>query len=119
MIGAYLMLKGINYSLRVDSALVIICVALLVGFVKGRMVLSKSVARIVGHLRAQVAPISWKKAYDRKYYLILAIMMGIGMGLRFVSIPDGVRGFIDVTIGSALINGAVLYFREAVNVRVS
>ena len=116
MIGAYLMLKGINYSLKVDSALVIICIALLVGFIKGRMVLSKSVMRIVGHLQAQVAPIFWKKAYDRKYYLILAIMMGIGMGLRFVSIPDGVRGFIDVTIGSALINGAVLYFREATHV---
>ena len=134
-IGAYLMVKGLKWITLAMTALetprligwlsgiagtvqqgtlVLICVSLLVGFIKGRMVLAKTVRRIVARLRAQEAPIRFSQAYDRKYYMILGLMMGLGLLFRFLPIAFDVRGAIDVTIGSALINGAMLYFREAV-----
>jgi hypothetical protein len=40
-------------------------------------------------------------------------MMMLGMIFRYLPIPIDVRGFIDLAIGSALMNGAMLYFRAA------
>jgi hypothetical protein len=40
-------------------------------------------------------------------------MMALGLVFRFLPIPIDLRGLIDVAIGSALINGAMLYFRAA------
>ncbi len=133
-IGAYLMIKGLKWvtlammqpetpalmgylkkitgSLQ-QGALVLICISLLVGFIKGRMVLSKTVSRIVSRLKS-LESISFSNAYDRKYYIILASMMGLGLLFRFLPIAYDIRGFIDVTIGSALMNGAMLYFRAMI-----
>jgi hypothetical protein len=135
VIGSYLMFKGLKWitlamalpetpgllrwfvslagSLQ-QGALLLICLGLLIGFIKGRMVLSKSVNRIVKHLRELKEPIQFSNAYDKKYYIILGSMMGLGLLFRFLPIPFDIRGAIDVTIGSALINGAMLYFREAI-----
>jgi hypothetical protein len=38
-------------------------------------------------------------------------MMALGAIMRLV--PDDWHGFVDVAIGSALINGAMLYFRAS------
>ncbi len=133
-IGAYLMVKGLRWltlammqpetpavmgylksvtgSLQ-QGALVLICVSLLVGFIKGRMVLSKTVERIVSRLKS-LESISFSNAYDKKYYIILAAMMGLGLLFRFLPIAFDIRGAIDVTIGSALMNGAMLYFRAMI-----
>ncbi|MBP7074911.1 MAG: hypothetical protein KBA81_05945 [Rhabdochlamydiaceae bacterium] len=133
-IGAYLMIKGLKWvtlammqpetpalmgylkkitgSLQ-QGALVLICISLLMGFIKGRMVLSKTVSRIVSRLKS-LESISFSNAYDRKYYIILASMMGLGLLFRFLPIAYDIRGFIDVTIGSALMNGAMLYFRAMI-----
>lgn len=94
------------------AALLLICLALLVGFLKGRMILSKTVERISSRILSHPSVLSWKEAYDRKYFIILGVMVLIGMGFRFLGIPLDIRGGIDVAIGSALINGAMLYFRR-------
>ena len=135
VIGSYLMVKGLKWitlsmtlaetprmmgwfsgiagSLQ-QGALLLICLALLIGFIKGRTVLAKSVNRVVARLQAEKAPIRFSNAYDRKYFIIIGSMMGLGMVLRFLPIPFDIRGAVDVTVGSALINGAMLYFRAAV-----
>jgi hypothetical protein len=38
-------------------------------------------------------------------------MVLLGLVIRFLPIPIDARGLVDVAIGSALINGAMLYFR--------
>jgi hypothetical protein len=138
VIGSYLMVKGLKWitlamalgesprllryfsqlagSLQ-QGALVLICLSLLVGFIKGRMVLSKTVSRVVARFRSEKAPIRFANAYDRKYFIILGSMMGLGLLFRFLPIACDIRGGIDVIIGSALINGAMLYFREATTFR--
>jgi len=84
---------------------------LLLGFIKGRFVLSRTVHRISSRIASLPEPIHFLEVYPKSYWILLSSMMGIGLLMRLV--PANIHGFIDVTVGSALINGAVLYFRSA------
>ena len=117
VVGCLLLYKGLQLlSEGVDLASSnrvswLVGVALLVGFVKGRFVLSKTVRRISLRLAEMQGPIRFVDAYPKSYWILLASMMALGFLLRLV--PIEVRGFIDVAVGSALLNGAMLYFRTA------
>jgi hypothetical protein len=99
---------------RHQSALLIICLGLFIGFIKGRTVLSKTVGRIADRINLHPGSLSLKEAYDQKYWIVIGLMMGLGMMFKFLPISIDIRGGIDVAIGSALINGAMLYFRRIV-----
>ncbi|MGR3973550.1 MAG: hypothetical protein QRY72_03140 [Candidatus Rhabdochlamydia sp.] len=99
-----------------DAGMLLICFALLLGLIKGRWILSKTVKRVSERIYQHPSTLGIQDAYDKKYFILLGIMMGLGMSFRFLPIPPDVKGFIDVTVGSALIHGAMLYFREAINV---
>lgn len=98
---------------RQQGALILICVALLLGFFKGRVVLKKTVNRIVNRIHSYPSPISLKEMYPKSYFFLIGGMMGMGMLFKVLPLPLDVKGFIDFTIGAALINGAMLYFRAA------
>lgn len=93
------------------AALVWIAFALLIGFLKGRKVFSKSVQRSVSRILALPNPAPLSKIYTLSYYLLIASMVLLGVLVRYA--PLDIRGGVDVAIGSALINGAMLYFRQA------
>jgi hypothetical protein len=99
-------------SSRHQAALLIICFGLLIGFVKGRTVLAKTVKRIADRINGHSEGLTLKQAYDQRYWIVIGLMMLIGMMFRMLSIPFDIRGGVDVAIGSALINGAMLYFRH-------
>lgn len=94
-----------------QSATALMGLGLLVGFIKGRFILAKTVRRVVGRIASLPLPIRIHEAYSPSYWLLIGLMIVLGMSLRFLPIPIDVRGTIDVAIGSALINGALLYFR--------
>ena len=96
-----------------QAATVFIGLGLLVGYVKGRFVLVKSVRRIVKRIDLLPYPIRFSQAYHPSYWLLIASMIALGVSLRFLPIALDIRGFIDVAIGSALINGSMLFFRAA------
>lgn len=108
-IGTFLLYKGLH--LVVDSAS--LGIGLVIGFIKGRFVLAKTVRRVVGRIAALPLPIRLKDAYSKSYWILIGSMVVLGMSFRFLPISVGARGIIDVAIGSALINGALLYFRAA------
>jgi hypothetical protein len=56
---------------------------------------------------------SLTQIYSPTYYLLIGIMIGLGLSLKIFGLPIDIRGLVDVTIGAALINGAMLYFRSA------
>ena len=91
----------------------LIAVALLIGFIKGRFVLVKTVRRVSFRIQSLPLPIKITSLYTPSYLILLGSMMGLGFLIRFIPMPTDIRGFIDVAIGSALINGAILYFRAA------
>lgn len=131
-IGVFLLYKGLHYMAdaavsgtslsfqyqellgnpqQVASA--VIGLALLIGYVKGRFILSKTVQRVVQGIRILQGPIRLSQVYSKKYGILISSMMGIGMLMKILPIPVDVRGFIDIAVGSALVQGALLYFRAA------
>ena len=97
-----------------QAAVVIIACALLIGRLKARMVLSKTINRVITHIKKQKDPLFISSVYQRNYFILIGSMMFLGMALkRVIPYPD-VMGAIDLAIGSALIQGGVGYFREGV-----
>jgi len=95
------------------GAMILLCLGLVLGFIKGRFVLKKTVSRIVNRIRSFPSPLSIKQLYPKGYYIILFSMMLMGFLFKFLPLPLDVKGFVDFTVGIALINGAMLYFRAA------
>lgn len=96
-----------------QGMLAIVVAALMIGFLKGRFVLGKSAMKVMDRIRSMSNPASLSGIYSPKYYLLIGGMVLLGMSIKVLGLPNDVRGFVDVTIGSALINGAMIYFRSA------
>ena len=94
-----------------QSGTVIVAIALLIGFAKGRFVLSKTVQRVVGRIRSLPEPIAFGDVYARSYWIIIGSMALLGLTMKYLPIPVDLRGFVDTAVGAALMNGAMLYFR--------
>jgi hypothetical protein len=139
-IGLFLLFKGLNFLVlamkgegetlwmgplgailggKEQSSLFFISAALLIGFIKGRFVLVKSVKRIVARILSLPNPAPLIAVYTKGYFLLIGGMMGLGFMLKWVGLPLDVRGTLDVAIGSALMHGALLYFRNAASVHNS
>lgn len=95
------------------AALMLVIVALIVGYFKGRYVLGKSAKKGVERIRQFPNPAPLASIYSPKYYILLALMMGLGISIKYFGLHNDIRGFIDAAIGAALINGAMIYFRLA------
>lgn len=101
---------------REEAALTLVLLGLAIGFMKGRVVLSKTVARTVARILTMPNPAPLSKIYPKSYYFLLGGMVLLGFLVRFLT--NDIRGFVDVAIGAALINGAMLYFRQAYKTRL-
>ncbi len=99
-----------------EAALSLILLGLLIGFMKGRVVFSKTVGKTVARILTMPNPAPLTRIYTKGYYFLLGGMILLGFLVRFL--PNDIRGFVDVAIGSALINGAMLYFRQAYRIRL-
>ena len=110
------------YLLTIENAaiLLIIC-GMLIGYFKGRFVLGKSAKRGVDRIRSFPNPTSIANIYSAKYYILLGTMVAMGMSIKYMGFDSDIRGFVDVIIGSALINGSMIYFKliQAPNKEVS
>jgi hypothetical protein len=97
---------------RQKAALCLVSIGLIIGFIKGRFVLAKSAGRMVAKIRSHEQPVAWSKVYTWREALLIGLMMCLGMGLRASGLSPDIRGTVDVAIGSALIHGALFYFRS-------
>lgn len=95
------------------AVLMLLVVCLAVGYFKGKFVLAKSAHRGMARIRSFSNPTSLANIYSGTYYMLIAGMIGLGMSIKYLGLPDDVRGTVDVAVGSALINGAMIYFRNA------
>lgn len=111
-VGGFLLYKGLSIlSAFPETASWWIAAGLFVGFIKGRFVLAKTVSRVSDRIASLPLPIRFRDVFSKSYWILIGSMMLLGFALRLV--PLEWRGFVDVTVGSALINGALLYFKSA------
>lgn len=130
-IGVLLLMKGLRFVVHApencallnklmphvggrDQAIVLlIAIGLFAGLIKGRTVLLKAVKKTVKRILSLEAPIKLSEVYDKRYYILMLVMMSLGMLMRILHVPEDIRGTIDIAVGSALMNGAMAYFRTA------
>lgn len=96
-----------------NASIVIITLCLILGFLKGKVIFKKSVSRVVRRIRSFSEPMPLYYIYSPAYYLLIGSMIFLGISIKYFGVPIDVRGFVDVTIGAALLNGSTLYFRSA------
>lgn len=94
-------------------ALMLVAIGMFVGYWKSKKVLLKSVNRSVLRIRSFPNPTSILNIYGKGYYALLLVMIGLGTSMKYLGIPEDIRGTVDIAIGSALINGAMSFFRCA------
>lgn len=104
-------LTGVSGGVE-QAALLLISIALFVGFLKGRMVLSKVVKRGLLRLSDKKDPIAIKEIFSKRDLITFAVMMSLGMAFNLFGLVIDIRGAIDVAVGSALVNGSLLYFKS-------
>ncbi len=132
LIGVFLLLKGFSLLLHPSSdqapsllpyltslttqpeqgSLLLVSIGLIIGFIKGRLVLAKTATRIIRKIESLPNPCSLASVYGPSYLILLASMMGLGMLLNKLPVPYDLRGVIDIAVGSALTNGSAFYFRH-------
>lgn len=101
-----------------DNALIVsVTLGLLLGFVKGRTVLKKTALRQAKAIRTAPNPAKITTLFNKRYLLLIAAMMGLGMIMRILPISADTRGLIDLTIGAGLINGAMNYLRIGMDIK--
>lgn len=125
-LGLHLMIDGLQARAEVpllsslgpflggieQVALFLIVFGLFIGYMKGRYVLGRAAKKGIHRIRTLPEPADISSIYSKQYYLLLGAMVLLGMSIKWLGLPNDVRGFVDVAIGSALINGAMCYFRE-------
>lgn len=102
---------------REQAALALIIFGLIIGFIKGRFVLGKTVRRVSERIVLLPQPVRFAQVYSKGYLMLIGGMILLGMSMKWLGLPAEVRGTIDVAIGSALMNGAMAYFRVAFAVK--
>lgn len=105
---------GLNQE---NAALVLISIGLAIGYIKSKAIFAKTVKKGVAHIRSLPEKAPFYAVYTPKYLVLLGVMILLGLSMKWFSVPLDIRGFIDVAIGAALINGSVLYFKELVPVK--
>ena len=100
-----------------EAAIIVIALALFVGYLKGNYVLSRSVARFVTRLSSLPSPLPIYRMYAPTYYLLIGLMILLGLSMKWLGVPIDIRGFVCTAIGSALLNGALIHFRYSLAIR--
>lgn len=112
--GSKLILKGIKL-LEIShlnmSSLVLVFLAAVVGTLKNIFVLKKTIKRVIARITSLTIPIAAYKVYDKRFYILVGLMIMISFFMDILRVPCTVRGFVDFAIGFALLQGSLRYFK--------
>ena len=86
------------FKSREQAALVLVTSGLVLGFMKGRFVLAKTVKRVVTRISSIPEPIRFSDVYSLGYLALIGSMILLGMGMRWLSVPSDIRGVVDIAV---------------------
>jgi uncharacterized membrane protein len=96
-----------------NAAVILIGLGLVMGFFKGRFVLQKAAHKSFTRISQLDNPTHISNLYTKSNFVLIALMIAMGMSMRYFGMPFDIRGWIDVAVGSALTQGSVAYFQFA------
>jgi hypothetical protein len=106
IMSSFLLFKG--FSLLSPSLLILGCV---VGMLKGYFIMKRTALRISNRILEQSLPLSLKTIYPLSYWFLIALMASLGLFFNLLALPPIIRGVIDTAVGTALLFGAIFYFK--------
>ena len=117
--GGFLLSMGLSLLILQPSlqsqeyAMLLVCLGFILGFIKGRFILSKTARKVVNKILSIAEPISILQVYPPIYLGLIIGMMLMGVGLKRLEIASLIRGVVDVAVGFALISASRVYFQSA------
>ncbi|PIS01693.1 MAG: hypothetical protein COT84_01245 [Chlamydiae bacterium CG10_big_fil_rev_8_21_14_0_10_35_9] len=115
--GMNLVIKGTRLitenHFNIPFLVTLFSLAVLIGTFKNVFIFKKVVKRVVDRIASLKMPISIFKIYDRRFYILIALMIMVSVLLNALRVPSVIRGFVDFAIGFGLIQGAFRYFKFA------
>ncbi|MHC4409359.1 MAG: hypothetical protein ACYS0E_00425 [Planctomycetota bacterium] len=125
IVGLFLIWRGLPYAglrdvpevvgLAGSHTWVALAIAVLVGIGKGMSALRKAARRAVTHITRQGERAPWWNLFSPLMYVLVAIMVTVGIGLRQAPYDAGVKawviGILYPAVGVALVIGGQLVRR--------
>ena len=87
-------------------------IALVIGFVKGKIVLPKVARKNIARIESLPEQSPLYMTFSAKSWMLVLGMIIIGKTIRFLGAPDFVVGAIYVAVGIALLLGSRVYLEE-------
>lgn len=117
-VADYPLIQLLSPYAEVDTAAVfLIAAGLVIGSMKVKYVLSKTIHKVIVRILSLPEPSPVTSVYGMKYIYLMAVMISLGMAMKYFNIPLDVRGVIDVAVGSALMTGGLTFLRVAYDLR--
>lgn len=89
----------------------LIVTALIIGFGKGKFVLTKTSHKNIERIDQFTEPKKPIQVYSLRSWIIIALMVGISVALNIFQVDNIVRGPINLGIGAALIVSSLAYVK--------
>lgn len=134
MVGIGLSLKGYQYGLLAigaddltslialpqdtlrkteQSLMMMLSIGLMVGYLKGRFIMTRSVQRFMRGIVQLDEPLTIRDILTTKYLILIGCMMILGIILRYLPIPFSIKATVDFAVGVALLYGSFYTFQQA------
>jgi protoheme ferro-lyase len=113
-LGGMLLSRGVESLLRVPEPgwqIFLVAVGLAFGIYKGWDILAPVSRRNLLRLRRLPQPSPVWMVFGRATWYIILLMMVLGMSLRFLPLPDGLRAGVLIAVGTGMLIGAANYVR--------
>ncbi len=112
LVGASILLvRGVTYLTRSHWAAWLVAIALVLGVVKGHLVLDGVARKAVARIRARGRERCLFGFFSWKAWLLIVVMMGGGILLRNTGAPPELLGVAYMAVGTALVYGDSTYWR--------
>lgn len=112
--AAILAVRGVIYLSRSHWAAWLVALALVIGVVKGRLVLERVARKAVERIRLRGRERCLFGFFSWKSWLLIAVMMGGGIMLRRSGAPPAFLGVLYVAVATALLYGDHTYWLAAI-----
>ena len=94
-----------------NASIAVIILGIVIGTFKGRLIMQKAAIATQARVSKLENPTSLKNIYTIKNLVIIGFMMTLGKIMNFLEVRPDIRGLVDIAVGTALLQGAVQYFR--------
>ena len=94
-----------------NGVLMLIVLALAIGWMKGKTALKRSALRVINRIQSLPNPLELHRIYPWPFYLVVGCMMGLSVSMTTFGVPSDIRGTVLTTVGTALIHGSIFYFK--------